>query len=1575
MNLKKFGLKVLSVAIAVVMLVSVCAPAILATTEYVEENNKEINYVSIGDSMTNGYGFVGYNQDQHVAEYDFFNDVNVYGEGSYALQFENWLEEQGNTVNHTKLALSGLRAEDMLYLLGITDSAPADGYFSTCWSYAWNNTPFEPGTSEGWTNYNVNKDDPAKKDDIAAQTVQMQQYYQDSLKNADVISIALGNASFNAYFIDRAMRIFGAMGQGFEPEYGINQMTLEDALAMMENEREKQLVREVYSALMIELLAAIPADAAEQFKVEELCDLAAYITASFALSYKGVIEWIAENNSDAEVVLVGVLNSNAGMTVSGFGGEFDLGGTMGKIYDAVSAYIAALPTVMQLNGQTQDVKFYFAEQPSNPEMVAAVVGELAEANWTTVDRVDGATVKHKTESAYYEIVAPMLEQGFGALPVEAHAVVYKGLEIAIVESLKSSEIEMDAVATFVGGMESVFTGAPADVLTSYISGLYYGAPGAATEDEAVAAFAEFFCDEEMLPLVRLFAMNKVGNGISAHPTPVTHDRIAASVINAYKNGYTAKDETVKNALELLSVLSKFVAEYYDEAYEYGYGYADENGYIDAAQAAIDEAIAAIEALEIEDGVMSAELKAALEAELAEVVKTLTEIKAALASDKAATVEGLVATIAALEDDLYAHLANVETILEQAGIDAYEYLYPIVMEQIEIIKTEVIPAILEAVEMAAEKAYNYLVVKVGEIMGIMLDLKATVEENLEILREQLAEIYGIIIDVNTTVEEIIAAIRNHIAKITMGEYTVSDDSYYVAIDGEGYADILADALNLTPDQFNAVAWDEVTFEEIAKADFITVGYDDSSVVAFTTEQFLGYAKAYLDGTFRTDVESYIDDALSAIFAADVMAEIKDGVNSAIDSVVASEMLADKEVVALDWAALVGAENVARIDEIRADIKASLVNAGVPAVAEIEINVVETLYEYGFNAFTKEFLYNNLGENAYYTVEIPVLDLAVFTAESALYENVRYNANYSQTILAINKINPDATVAVLGNYDIFDGISLGIDKITGETTIPVTELLGLEEIPGIIEAIVAQIPAGDDLVLELGDLADMEVYEVEIPVAELVDFAVEKYNALVSYVETVEIPVTNENVALLLDYAKKTWAEVEPEYNAFVADVMAKLEKASEMGVYTVEIPVGAIIDYAVDTYDYLVDLFALLADVDYTVDDVTVSVTVDLAGAYEALVELSSIHPLAYAVIFENVFFVDVSDVETNFEAIVADGDILTYILCCIDNIEMIAPSAAGNEYIAEQILKALVVTCDHVYDDCADVDCNRCGELREAPGHTSDTDCDVCGYHAHANGVKQNGQAATCTVDGWNDYYVCSCGKFFADAACTEEIADLEAWKVGAGKIVAAHNYGDLVPAVDEKHTATELVAGVAAHYQCSVCETYFTADKVETTLEALTGATPSHVFGSWITDEEKHWKECSCGLKTEEGAHVDADNDDKCDTCAKALATGPDSGTTLPAHTHSFGDWVTDDQNHWKVCSCGEKSELGEHKDADNDGKCDVCKADMTSEDSEEGLSTGATVAIVVGSSVVVAIGGFSLVWFVFCKKSWLDLVAIFKR
>ena len=91
-------------------------------------------------------------------------------------------------------------------------------------------------------------------------------------------------------------------------------------------------------------------------------------------------------------------------------------------------------------------------------------------------------------------------------------------------------------------------------------------------------------------------------------------------------------------------------------------------------------------------------------------------------------------------------------------------------------------------------------------------------------------------------------------------------------------------------------------------------------------------------------------------------------------------------------------------------------------------------------------------------------------------------------------------------------------------------------------------------------------------------------------------------------------------------------------------------------------------------------------------------------------------------------------------------------------------------------------------------------------------------------------------------------------------------------------------------------------------------------------------------------------------------------------------------------------HTDGDNNGKCDACDKEISTvtpdlepnpetgaepgaddtnvgNNDNNGLETGAIVAIAAGSTVVGGAGIFALVWFVIKKKTWTDLLLIFKK
>ena len=179
------------------------------------------------------------------------------------------------------------------------------------------------------------------------------------------------------------------------------------------------------------------------------------------------------------------------------------------------------------------------------------------------------------------------------------------------------------------------------------------------------------------------------------------------------------------------------------------------------------------------------------------------------------------------------------------------------------------------------------------------------------------------------------------------------------------------------------------------------------------------------------------------------------------------------------------------------------------------------------------------------------------------------------------------------------------------------------------------------------------------------------------------------------------------------------------------------------------------------------------------------------------------------------------------------------------------------------------------------------------------------------------------------------------------------------------------------------------------------HTYGAIPNgkDETSHWKECTdpaCPDKAhsriEVEVHKDNTADNKCDICGADVPVPP------PAHTHDHGTiWKADANEHWNECACGDKANVAPHADTDNNGKCDTCEYQMSTtpntpdnpnntpdnpnntpddpSDDKDGLGTGAIIGIVCGSVAALGIGSFALLWFVIKKKSFADLIAVFKK
>ena len=212
----------------------------------------------------------------------------------------------------------------------------------------------------------------------------------------------------------------------------------------------------------------------------------------------------------------------------------------------------------------------------------------------------------------------------------------------------------------------------------------------------------------------------------------------------------------------------------------------------------------------------------------------------------------------------------------------------------------------------------------------------------------------------------------------------------------------------------------------------------------------------------------------------------------------------------------------------------------------------------------------------------------------------------------------------------------------------------------------------------------------------------------------------------------------------------------------------------------------------------------------------------------------------------------------------------------------------------------------------------ICSVDSHVMGEEPS-----CVYDGWKDYYMCRCEEtFYADEDGTQQITDLEAWKQGDGKLMASHNYGELIEQNDGTHTADTLENGMKAHYFCDVCETYFTEEKVATTKDDLV-IEVDHNYGELV--EQNDGTHTADTLENGMKAHYFCD---VCDTyfTEEKVATTKDDLVIEVAHDYTVENGYIGDDGHANTCECGARGTLYDHTPdipaptETEDQKCFVC-------------------------------------------------------
>ena len=572
-----FGRKFTAVLVLLCMLFSIMAPTVMATTEDIvdgndapalEPVNKELNYVSIGDSMANGYGFVDYEQDSD--NLNVYNPIaaltegvkgkdygkGMYGAGAYPLQFEKYLEDKGYTVNHKKLATSAMLPEDFLYLLGGCEKEIDDNY-------------------GGYRTY------------ISSVSVaDFKAFVQEAVTEADIITIGLGNANFGAFLMDKITKALGVLGWSIEE--ADKKLTLEYALSALD-EADKSEVLSIVNSIIDSMDLAMVEDMIGEDKLPTVLNILEYVVATFIVNYKLCVEKILEKNPDVQIIFVGLLNTTYGTELQideNPEHNIKLGDMMDDMFGMLNDYVKMLPTLVKAEKKYPEASFKFAEQPE-PKFICLALDDLVKADWGKIDcgdadcndckngacengRLSGTTVRSRNIDAYNGDLRGMIGDAFGIElpkvspddvkafeennPSWAAAAMgygftaqgndlknlsiapYLGLEKAIVECAEISTLTLDGFKTMtdINNLLGVFAGLD---LT-----LDPNAEGADPVEWAATTPAvvvnklhdHLLSTDDIRGLCKVYGMFKVGNGMSVHPTPAGHDEMVKTVIATYE---------------------------------------------------------------------------------------------------------------------------------------------------------------------------------------------------------------------------------------------------------------------------------------------------------------------------------------------------------------------------------------------------------------------------------------------------------------------------------------------------------------------------------------------------------------------------------------------------------------------------------------------------------------------------------------------------------------------------------------------------------------------------------------------------------------------------------------------------------------------------------------------------------------------------------------------------------------------------------------------------------------------------------------------------------------------------------
>lgn len=513
-----------------------------------------VNYVSLGESFTNAFGY----EDYYVVDDDPQSIPNEAGFGAFVAAKESYPYKlaQYYDADLTQLAVSSMRCEDLYATLdpegfkasyistidpdGAADdgfAGPGDDYFNRSFLRS-NGKYVDMARNLGYTGLSSEQAWSVVSD-----------AYNTAVKGADVISLCIGLNNLGCY---QLYRLSGALDPDAEFAYKFNDR-INDAMQkeidrdplLKAQLKEMELVADI-PELILCVASALGGSALDEALsgvtdqvmplLRRAMDSLMYGYAGMCLNFKNIYNYIREVNPDAELILINQPNMLSGLR---FGVNIDIGDSgktipvsidIGNIWNTFilksKAYINSVTAF-----DCHRVYLDFPDCATFIDQLKSFDGDLSVIDRDYLaamiklefgQRVEKSFGVKLTDSRFhYGLADVMLELAAGKTPTG------ESYEANSAACLELYDDLLSMISIFGKAANLDFIDIPA-----LMSGLERIGLGGNFGQEVMELIAEPGSEDIAYALAAIYAQSMLGDGLSIHPSDAGHTQIAERIIQS-----------------------------------------------------------------------------------------------------------------------------------------------------------------------------------------------------------------------------------------------------------------------------------------------------------------------------------------------------------------------------------------------------------------------------------------------------------------------------------------------------------------------------------------------------------------------------------------------------------------------------------------------------------------------------------------------------------------------------------------------------------------------------------------------------------------------------------------------------------------------------------------------------------------------------------------------------------------------------------------------------------------------------------------------------------------------------------